>query len=320
MRNRKILHRIYFADMPPYEDPFLHYLDTWKTEMPSYTIMQWNTSNLPLKTGNTWVQKALADRQPVFLSEYYRWFVLKEYGGIYLDADCEIINGKKLDSLLNELYSTDAYEGFLGIEEKNNGHPTAQTVALKPNADLANFMLMMYDQYLSGPLWHWKESRNFLGPQLITLYFLENGYTKNNGYVIIDQPEIHANIKIYPQEYFSPKFGLTGKTLNYTQNTCVYHLFSNLNINHHADSEYAKEKKQAWRFRELQEYLQTLKIPDADHSHKESFNKLLNLFKKILNKLYNIFPEKSILRKFSSKIFKLSCLLYKKIKFQTIKL
>ncbi len=76
MKNPKILHRIYFDNMAPYRDPFVRFLDTWKRELPDYRIMQWNASNLDLQA-NDWVKRAAAERAPVFLSEYFRWWVLK---------------------------------------------------------------------------------------------------------------------------------------------------------------------------------------------------------------------------------------------------
>ena len=129
-KNPKILHRIYFANFAPYYDPFQHYRESWRREMPDYTIMDWNMSNLDVMS-NEWTRRAFAEQAPVFLAEYFRWKVLSEFGGVYLDADCEIVNGRVLHELIEELYTQDDYEVFFGVEEYANGHPTAQTVGAR---------------------------------------------------------------------------------------------------------------------------------------------------------------------------------------------
>lgn len=226
----KILHRVYFDDMPPYKDKFLHYLDTWKRELPEYEIMLWNASNLDLES-NDWVKRAASAKQPVFLSEYFRWQKLQEYGGLYLDADCEVLSGLVLRKLLDELNNATTFDTFLGVEEFHNGFPTAQTVAAKKGSALVDFMVDMYENYLSGPLWHWREERSLIGPQLISLYFRDLGRVQYEGmFKYLEKPVVEHGVKVYPQEYFSPKFGINGKAIKKTENTCVYHMFANANV------------------------------------------------------------------------------------------
>ena len=254
MSNPKILHRVYFDDMPPYNDPYLHFLDTWKEQLPDYTIMHWNASNL-FQPYNQWVKRALDNNAPVFISEYIRWKALSVYGGVYLDADCEVLNGLELHRLVEELYSSTEYHAFLGVEEYGNGFPTAQTVAAKKDSPLVSFMLDLYDNALSSPLWHWREERGLIGPQLLSLYFRENGYTKDKGFFCrLEAPMVQCGVKVYTQDYFSPKFTTTGTTLNISPHTCVYHLFSNSNVEE-VDPEAKKHREHPLRFNEYCEYL-----------------------------------------------------------------
>lgn len=229
MKNPKILHRIYFDNMAPYRDPFVRFLDTWKRELPDYRIMQWNASNLDLQA-NDWVKRAAAERAPVFLSEYFRWWVLKEHGGAYLDADCEILSGPKLAKLVDDVFSSPDYDAAIGVEDYANGHPTAQSVIAKPGSELVTFMLGLYEQSLA-PLWRWREERGLIGPQLMSLYFAERGRAETKGmFWQLNEPEVCGRVRVYTQDYFSPKFTLEGTSLNFTSNTCVYHLFANLNM------------------------------------------------------------------------------------------
>lgn len=257
-KNPRIIHRIYFPNFKPYRDPFLHYLDSWRREMPGYEIKLWGPDNLSCDE-NDWVRRAAAEGQPVFLSEYYRWKVLSEYGGLYLDADCEVVNGKILDGLLDELFSQDEYDVFFGVEERSNGHPTAQTVAAKTDSDLVRFMRSLYEHNLE-PLWEWRERRGLIGPQLMALYFLNKGVNVPDDGLFkwLDAPHIAERAKIYPQSYFSPKFAINGASLAYeTVNTCVYHMFANSNIEFVAGSEVDIHRQNAMTFDQYKALLDT---------------------------------------------------------------
>jgi mannosyltransferase OCH1-like enzyme len=273
-KNPKIIHRIYFTNFAPFHDPYEHYLDTWHKQMPDYKIMHWNMGNLDVYE-NAWTTKAFERGAPVFLSEYFRWKILYEFGGLYLDADCEIINGTTLSGLIDELYNQDQYDVFFGVEERENGHPTAQTCGAKKGSDLAFYMMSMYRDTLA-PLWSWREKRGLIGPQLMSLYFLDrnenvadDGFFKN-----IEKPVVLSRAKVYPQVYFSPKFSLMGEVLEFdADKTCVYHLFANSNL------DFSKRKKEqevracALKFDEYQKALEArARFPryyDASHFHTQ---------------------------------------------------
>lgn len=253
----KILHRVYFENYSPFYDPFPHYLETWKRELPSYEIMKWGHENVDV-SANEWLRRSADASDPVFLSEFVRWDVLKKYGGIYLDSDCEVLDGNKFDSLVNELMNSTEYDAFVGVEEFYNGHPTAQTVAAKKGAALVDFMHEMYSGALSGSLWHWRAERGLIGPQLMSLYFREHGLLETKGFPVqLKEPIIVGRVKIYPQEYFSPKFTTTGKKLAVSENTCIYHLFANLNVKD-VDPEAEKHRRSPLLFNEYCGYLAKL--------------------------------------------------------------
>lgn len=280
----KILHRVYFDSYPPYRDPFSRYLETWKKELPDYKIMYWNanTFNFP---DVEFVNRSLAAKDPVYLSEYIRWKVLDEYGGIYLDADCEILNGKTLERLRAELESSVEYDAFLGVEEYHNGFPTAQTVAAKKGSSkLVKFMINLYEGPLSSPLWFWRNERALIGPQLISLYFRDNGYEKNKGFFVnLDNPTIIEHVKIYTQDYFSPKFTTLGDKLYITNNTCVYHLFSNLNIED-VDIKQDQQRKDPLLFNEYIEYIKNNQTKKKKHYKSRIKKYIKNLIRAIQGK------------------------------------
>lgn len=254
--NPKILHRIYFDNFAPFKDPFEHFLESWSREMPDYKIMRWNASNLDVNE-NEWTRRANKDKAPVFLAEYFRWKVLSEYGGVYLDADCEILDGKVLSKIVDGLYNQDKYSIFFGVEEKSNGHPTAQTMGAKKGSKLVEFMKGLYEDDLHN-FWPWRESRGLIGPQLMSLFFLnqdinkkDNGFFKN-----IEKPVILGEAKIYPQVYFSPKFALVGGDILFEAGkTCIYHMFANSNVDFSRNKSLNKAREQALTFDQYREAL-----------------------------------------------------------------
>jgi len=253
----KILHRVYFENYRPYKDPFLHYLETWYRELPHYKVMRWGKDNVDVNV-NEWMKRSAEAHDPVFLSEFVRWAALKEHGGAYLDSDCEVLNGKVFDQLVDELMASDEYDAFVGVEDFENGYPTAQTIGAKKGAEIIDFMYDMYHSRLSSGLWHWRAERLLIGPQLMSLYFRDKGHHTDKGFFPkLKDPIIVGRVKIYPQEYFSPKFTTTGKKLNITENTCIYHLFANLNVRE-VDPEAEKHRREPMLFSDYCKYLEDL--------------------------------------------------------------
>jgi hypothetical protein len=113
----------------------------------------------------------------------------------------------------------------------------------------------MYANSLSSPLWHWRSERGLIGPQLISLYFRQHGLEETNGFPIqLNEPIIVGRVKIYPQDFFSPKFTITGKKLAVSDNTCIYHLFANLNVKE-VDPEAEQHRRNPLLFSEYCDYL-----------------------------------------------------------------
>lgn len=281
----KILHRVYFENYRPFKDPFEHYLDTWRQKLPHYSIKKWGKDNVDVSV-NEWMRRSAAAQDPVFLSEYVRWAALKEYGGVYLDSDCEVLNGQMFDSLVDELIASDEYDAFVGVEDFVNGYPTAQTVAAKKGAEIVSFMHEMYEKNLSSSLWHWRAERLLIGPQLMSLYFRDKGHELTKGFFPrLKSPVVIGRVKIYPQDYFSPKFTTTGKKLNVTEKTCIYHLFANLNVKD-VDPEAERHRREPMLFDDYCKYLNEISknntLPLPEHAGYRRNGGDLD-FKKILS-------------------------------------
>lgn len=81
-------------------------IESWKLHCPDFEIIEWNEKNTDLSL--PFVQKAYKSKKWAFVSDYVRFKVLYEYGGIYLDTDMMVL--KPLNDLLQE-------NCFFGAEE-----------------------------------------------------------------------------------------------------------------------------------------------------------------------------------------------------------
>ncbi|MGL5721344.1 MAG: glycosyltransferase family 32 protein [Brevinema sp.] len=200
MSNLRTLHRIYFGfDGKP--DQYAAYLKTWEEKLPGYTIKHWNAENLPVEL-NTYTTALYKEKDHAFLSDYFRWWLLREYGGIYLDSDIEIINSESFDNIIQSLENSTEYSSIIGIDT-HKGDYTAHSMACKKGADLACFMCELYESM--GALRHWRR-KYFIAPDLVPLYFLDKGFlVDDKGYLKkCTEPTLINDVMIYPKTYFSP--------------------------------------------------------------------------------------------------------------------
>ena len=116
---------------------------------------------------------------PVSISDYIRLYILKKYGGIYLDADIKIHNG------FNDLLDNNYFICCEPLEWKENkifGRIDVGTIASLPNNELFKIILDLLDNYLYDCYLH--------GNNDITKY-IKDKYKINNSYNIwIALPEI----------------------------------------------------------------------------------------------------------------------------------
>lgn len=82
-------------------------IESWGKHFPDYAIKRWDESNFDLNSCR-YVKEAYEKKKWAFVSDYARFKIINEYGGIYLDTDVEII--KNFENLLHQ-------GGIMGIEK-----------------------------------------------------------------------------------------------------------------------------------------------------------------------------------------------------------
>ena len=64
---------------------------SWKKYLPNYDIKRWDESNFDVNS-IPYTKQAFAAGKYAFVSDYARFWILYNYGGIYFDTDVELIN------------------------------------------------------------------------------------------------------------------------------------------------------------------------------------------------------------------------------------
>jgi hypothetical protein len=101
----KVIHYCWFGGQPK-NDTIIECMASWRKLLPDYKIIEWNERNCDI-TGNTYTKTAYEQGKWAFVADFFRFKILYEKGGIYLDTDMKL--HKPLDSFLG-------CDAFFGIE------------------------------------------------------------------------------------------------------------------------------------------------------------------------------------------------------------
>lgn len=180
-------------------------INSWKKYCPGCEIKEWNEDNFDINCCQ-FVKEAYATKKWAFVSDYARLYILKKYGGIYMDTDVEVI--KPLDRFL----AHPAFSGFESVASIPTGIIGAET-----DNPWISYLLTYYDNrcFIS----HHGRCDTTTNVEIITRMTAEKyGLKLDNTYQEL------KDVALYPREYFCPKDFAT-KEINSTENTYTIHHF-----------------------------------------------------------------------------------------------
>lgn len=186
----KIIHLCWLS-RDPYPPLIVKCLESWRQKLPDYIIKLWDTDAIDINS-NIWLKQSFSIKKYAFAADYIRFYALYNYGGIYLDADVEVL--KSFDTLLNHEY-------FLG--EEASGDIEAAVMGAEKGLKWVKECL---DYYNNRPFI--KEDGNY---DMRPLPLLIN--TKIQKY----------NLSVMPYYYFSPKDYNIGKIDINEETYCIHH-------------------------------------------------------------------------------------------------
>ena len=198
----KIIHYCWFGGNP-LPELARKCIASWKRFLPDYEIREWNESNYDVHK-IPYIAQAYEAKKYAFVSDFARFDILYEFGGIYFDTDVEVI--KPLDDILKN-------GAFAGIESA--GALAAGLGIASPAA--RDILKEILDSYKHETFLLSDGSFN-----LKTVVTRVSNIFKMHGFS--DEVKIQhiADFTIYPMEYFCPKSPRTLQ-LNITDNTYTIH-------------------------------------------------------------------------------------------------
>lgn len=180
---------------------------SWRRWLPDCEIREWNEENFDVNA-HPYTREAYAAGKYAFVSDFARYQILLEHGGIYFDTDVEVV--ASLDDLLEK-------GAFLGIEQ---GNPVSVNpglgMAAPPHHPFVSTMCAYYQeqQYLDS---EGKPTQGIVVPAT-TKALAEKGFLRENRHQEV------AGVSIYPSEYFDPMDNATGR-ITRTPNTRTIHRY-----------------------------------------------------------------------------------------------
>lgn len=204
----KIIHYCWFGGNPLPKSA-QKCIRSWKKYFPDYEIKEWNEQNFDVNS-ILYTQQAYERKKYAFVSDYARFHILYQYGGLYFDTDVEVI--KPMEDLLDK-------GAFMGIEKDADkvGVAAGLGLAAEPNMPIYKEIV---DHYHQVPFVD--EDGNQI-PGTVVKHVTDVLIQK--GFVLKDEIQHVADIWIYPNEYFNPLEDATGK-LTITSNTRSIHWYS----------------------------------------------------------------------------------------------
>lgn len=207
----KIIHYCWFGRNPLPESA-LKCINSWRKFLPDYEIREWNEDNFDVNI-IPYTTEAYEAKKYAFVSDYARFWILYNYGGLYFDTDVEVI--KPMDDII-------ARGPFMGIEVEAN---SSNCPAVAPGLGLGAIQgLRIYNDVLEyyNTLHFLKEDGSF---NKITVVSHVTKVLEKSGLLPKNDLQEVAGIWIYPKDFFNPLNDLTGK-LKITDNTRSIHWYT----------------------------------------------------------------------------------------------
>ncbi len=206
----KIIHYCWFGGNPLPKSA-LKCIDSWKRFFPDYEIKEWNESNYDVRK-IPYIAEAYDAKKFAFVSDYARFDILYQFGGVYFDTDVEVI--KSFDDILE-------HGPFMGCEIDGG----EKEIKVAPGLGIAsNHGLDIYKDILDFyAIQHFLNADGTINTETVvkktTKVLLEHGLKNIKGIQKV------GDVTVYPKEYFNPLNNNTGEMVK-TVNTHSIHWYS----------------------------------------------------------------------------------------------
>lgn len=212
----KIIHYCWFGGNPLPKDA-QKCIASWKKYFPDYEIKQWNESNFDVNCC-PYVKEAYEAKKYAFVSDYARFLVLYNEGGLYFDTDVEVIRD------MSHVVERGCFMGFeKGLANSEMGVNPGLGLAMAPHHPVLEELINIYNGKSAFTL---DEG---------TIVFYTTSVLRGHGLKNEDSIQVVGDITIYPSDYLCPMNSTTG-IMTVTDNTLSIHHYSCSWMNHNTIS------------------------------------------------------------------------------------
>lgn len=204
--NKKIPHIIHYCWFGgnPLPKEMKKYINGWRQLCPDFVIKEWNETNFDVNCSE-YVKEAYKAKKWAFVSDYARFKILYEEGGVYFDTDVE---------LLKPIVDIISMGPYMGLQNKMEVAP-GLGMAAYPGMTFCRDMIEMYDSI------HFINNDSSRNIKTIVDYTTE--YFVQKGLIHTDTIQNIEGVNIYPKEYFNPCDMETNKICCTEKTVSIHH-------------------------------------------------------------------------------------------------
>ena len=228
----KIIHYCWFG-RGPLPELAQKCIASWKKYLPDYEIKEWNEDNFDVNI-IPYTTEAYKAKKYAFVSDYARFWILYQYGGIYFDTDVEVI--RPIDDIVER-------GNFMGFETDPKLQVKADASEASVNPGLG--MGVAPGRGIIKKMLDFYEGRHFefipggIGQLTIvhitTEVLLKAGLKLQQGIQQVD------DMWIYPAEYFCPINLKTGRIHVRPNTRTIHHYVGTWQDKHFSFKEWIKK-------------------------------------------------------------------------------
>lgn len=208
----KKIHYCWFG-RNPLPTKALKCIESWKKYLPEYEIIEWNEDNFDVNE-IPYTADAYAAKKYAFVSDYARFKVLYEQGGLYFDTDVEVI------APMNDVIAAGPFMGFELNPDSNSKQYPCGAVAAGLGLGATPGMPLYKDI-----LEYYSKTKFTTGLKSVTVVYHVSELLRAQGLQPIQGIQYVAGITIYPADWFNPFDDGTGR-VHRTENTRTIHWYS----------------------------------------------------------------------------------------------
>lgn len=209
----KIIHYCWFG-RNPLPKSAEKCIESWKLFFPDFEIKEWNEDNFDINI-IPYTREAYNAKKYAFVSDFARFWILHNEGGLYFDTDVEVIR---------DMHPIVAEGPFMGFE-LNPINKLNKKMRVNPGLGLGvdaghHLYKEMIDLYSNM---HWVSYKD-ANKEMPTVVEYTTSMLINKGLKEINLQQTIEGIHIYLEDVFCPISIADGK-LRITDNTCTIHWF-----------------------------------------------------------------------------------------------